>query len=127
MISMVFGAALIIVAALAALSGEPATKTNTGVLGMAFAMVLGVIMVAQGADAVKKKASTRSAPIPSAVVPPAAAVAAKCPHCGKAVSEEYVACPHCGTALKLKCPSCGKELKPEFVVCPFCGTKVTKV
>ena len=44
-----------------------------------------------------------------------------CPHCSRAVSEEYVVCPHCHTRLKDGCVSCGREFDVRWSICPYCG------
>ena len=44
-----------------------------------------------------------------------------CPHCNRAISDEYVVCPHCHTKLKEACASCGRDVDVRWSLCPYCG------
>jgi hypothetical protein len=44
-----------------------------------------------------------------------------CPHCSRAISEEYVVCPHCHTKLKEACASCARDFDVRWSLCPYCG------
>ena len=44
-----------------------------------------------------------------------------CPHCNRAVSDEYVVCPHCHNKLKEACASCGRDVDVRWSLCPYCG------
>ena len=44
-----------------------------------------------------------------------------CPHCNRAISDEYVVCPHCHTKLKEACVSCGRDIDVRWSLCPYCG------
>lgn len=130
------GIILMIAAIAAALSGEPATRTEQGIVAMAVCFILGVIMLAD-ASAKSKRQKTAAAQSPSAspptpsmpqaappaarAVPTATPTQQKCPRCGKDIAEDFVACPHCGLELKVKCPQCGRWLDREYVACPYCG------
>ena len=47
-----------------------------------------------------------------------------CPHCHRAVEDDYRLCPHCHTSLKKPCTNCSRLLHLEWDVCPYCGTDV---
>lgn len=119
---IVVGIAIILTAIGAFLSGEPATRTSSGMASIVFGVFLGLYLIFSSAGKSTKKETTAVAqPTSAGAIPPAPPSLGKCPRCGKGVSAEYVACPYCSLTLKPMCPSCGKELKPEFIVCPFCG------
>lgn len=44
-----------------------------------------------------------------------------CPHCSRAISEEFVICPHCRTRLQEECANCGREFDVRWSLCPYCG------
>lgn len=44
-----------------------------------------------------------------------------CPHCTRAINDEYVVCPHCHARLKEGCASCGREFDVRWSLCPYCG------
>lgn len=48
-------------------------------------------------------------------------VAAACPHCGRAVQDDFKICPYCGQALRCRCQSCGREIPCDAKLCPYCG------
>ncbi|HJX04212.1 MAG TPA: zinc ribbon domain-containing protein [Thermoplasmata archaeon] len=129
---MIFGLILIALAIGAATSDEPAAQTDNGKMGILFAAILGILLIASNAVAISKDVNARKNPLPPP--PPAAPVMVQtqtvtstetmCPSCGKGISTEFVACPFCGTSIKHKCPNCGKMLSSEYVACPYCGIRV---
>ncbi|HET7055978.1 MAG TPA: zinc ribbon domain-containing protein [Thermomicrobiales bacterium] len=44
-----------------------------------------------------------------------------CPHCNRAISDEFVVCPHCHTKLKEACENCSREIDVRWSLCPYCG------
>ena len=44
-----------------------------------------------------------------------------CPHCNRAISDEYVICPHCHTRLLEACVSCSRDIDVRWSLCPYCG------
>ena len=120
----VFGVVMIIAAIGAALSGEAASRTDSGIIAIVFTIVFGIILVASKSTKPTEKPSAERQPQLASTPPSSNAVpkAALCPRCGLKIAPDYVACPHCGVPLKIKCSRCGKWLDPEYVVCPYCGT-----
>ncbi|MBI3783681.1 MAG: Flp pilus assembly complex ATPase component TadA [Deltaproteobacteria bacterium] len=45
----------------------------------------------------------------------------RCPSCGNAIDDNFVACPHCATPLQVKCQGCHARLEREWQICPYCG------
>jgi DNA-directed RNA polymerase subunit RPC12/RpoP len=133
---MIFGVILIFLALMALNSDEPAAQTDNGRMGIAFAAILGMLIIVSNAVAISKDANAaKNPPLPPPPPPMEQASARpyapvepspKCPSCGKEISSDFVACPYCGTAIKRKCPSCSKMLSSEYVACPYCGVRVGK-
>src|SRR3954470_13330319 len=48
----------------------------------------------------------------------------RCPVCGAAVRESFLASPVCTTKLKQACEPCKQPLEPLWQVCPYCETRV---
>ena len=44
-----------------------------------------------------------------------------CPHCHRAVEEDWVVCPRCHTKLQEPCANCGRSYDVNWAVCPFCA------
>jgi RNA polymerase subunit RPABC4/transcription elongation factor Spt4 len=44
-----------------------------------------------------------------------------CPHCNRAISEEFIVCPHCHSRLQEGCVNCGREFDVRWSLCPYCG------
>ena len=120
----VLGLLLIIAAIAAALSGEPASRTKSGVISIILVIVFGISLLASKSRKPAEEPSPKRQPQLSSTPPSSDAVpkVALCPRCGLKIAPDYVACPHCGVPFKIKCPSCGRWLDPEYMVCPYCGT-----
>ena len=120
-VCIVLGVAIIALAIGAAMSGEPASKTDQGAMAMTFATLLGVLMIVGGANTIQKAKKAASTPPPPAPQVPPPPPAKSCPSCGKPVAEDYAVCGYCARPLVAKCGSCGREIRPDFRVCPYCG------
>lgn len=133
--SIVFGVILIILGIGAWASGEAAMSDN-GMIGVGFAIILGLAAILGGVSAREKAAEkdkqAAQAPQTSATTtttyepppPPDAAGSAFCQYCGREIQPDFAVCPFCGKSLKNSCPKCGKEVKSEFLACPYCGTRL---
>lgn len=120
----VFGLVLIIVAIGARLSGEPASRTTSGVIATVACAIYGLVLLFSESNKPTKEPSAERVPQLSSTPPSSESVRkmALCRRCGLEIAPDYVACPHCGAPLKIKCPSCGKWLDLQYIVCPYCAT-----
>ena len=45
-----------------------------------------------------------------------------CPHCQRAIKEEYIICPYCQTSLRRRCHICDRTVDLTWQICPYCAT-----
>lgn len=136
--SIVFGAVLILVGIGAFFSGEPASQTDQGKIGIGFAIILGLAAILGGLNAREKQAAKerKTAPAPQVLrpqpmmetpLPPPPldlTPTSKCPSCGRDIQADFVVCPYCGKPAKASCPKCGRQVEKDFVARPYCGTSL---
>ncbi|HRA48853.1 MAG TPA: zinc ribbon domain-containing protein [Thermomicrobiales bacterium] len=44
-----------------------------------------------------------------------------CPHCNRAVEDDWIVCPHCHSKLQEPCVNCNRSFNVAWSVCPYCA------